>query len=163
MGESSEEGVAQGLLRRAVIGLPLDEPIVAAKKYFELDAGQIKAAFARHLRLDDFVQVVRGPAPNRIHPNQPRVICPTTDDEVTCPKKDDGCPTFPRFSRDVGYHRANLLTLHPKPDEGYRTGAPRSHERTWAKMAKPNDRSFMNTRAVHRTHDKARKTQAGRL
>jgi zinc protease len=63
LGESSEEGVAQGLLRRAVIGLPLDEPIIAAKKYYELDAGQIKAAFARHLRLDDFVQVVRGPAP----------------------------------------------------------------------------------------------------
>jgi zinc protease len=63
LGESSEEGVAQGLLRRAVIGLPLDEPIVAAKKYFELDAGQVKAAFARHLRLDDLVQVVRGPAP----------------------------------------------------------------------------------------------------
>jgi len=63
LGESSEEGVAQGLLRRAVIGLPLDEPIVAAKKYFELDAGQIKAAFARHLRLDDIVQVVRGPVP----------------------------------------------------------------------------------------------------
>ena len=63
LGESSEEGVAQGLLRRAVIGLPLDEPIVAAKKYYELDAGQIKAAFARHLRLDDIVQVVRGPVP----------------------------------------------------------------------------------------------------
>jgi zinc protease len=63
LGESSEEGVAQGLLRRAVIGLPLDEPIVAAKKYYELDAAQIKAAFARHLRLDDLVQVVRGPAP----------------------------------------------------------------------------------------------------
>jgi zinc protease len=63
LGESSEEGVAQGLLRRAVIGLPLDEPIVAAKKYYELDAAQIKAAFARHLRLDDFVQVVRGPVP----------------------------------------------------------------------------------------------------
>ena len=63
LGESSEEGVAQGLLRRAVIGLPLDEPIVAAKKYFELNADQVKEAFARHLRLDDFVQVVRGPAP----------------------------------------------------------------------------------------------------
>jgi zinc protease len=63
LGESSEEGVAQGLLRRAVIGLPLDEPIVAAKKYFELNADQVKAAFARQLRLDDFVQVVRGPAP----------------------------------------------------------------------------------------------------
>jgi zinc protease len=63
LGESSEEGVAQGLLRRAVIGLPLDEPIIAAKKYNELDASQIKAAFARHLRLDDIVQIVRGPAP----------------------------------------------------------------------------------------------------
>ena len=63
LGESSEEGVAQGLLRRAVIGLPLDEPIVAAKKYFELNADQIKAAFARQVRLDDFVQVVRGPTP----------------------------------------------------------------------------------------------------
>jgi zinc protease len=63
LGESSEEGVAQGLLRRAVIGLPLDEPIVAARKYFELNADQVKAAFARQLRLGDFVQVVRGPAP----------------------------------------------------------------------------------------------------
>jgi zinc protease len=63
LGESSEESVAQGLLRRAVIGLPLDEPIVAAKKYYELSADQVKAAFARQVRLDDFVQVVRGPAP----------------------------------------------------------------------------------------------------
>jgi zinc protease len=63
LGESSEEGVAQGLLRRAVVGLPLDEPIIAAKKYFELNAEQVKAAFARQLRMDDFVQVVRGPAP----------------------------------------------------------------------------------------------------
>jgi zinc protease len=63
LGESTEEGVAQGLLHRAVIGLPLDEPIVAAKKYFELTPAQIKEAFARHLRMGDFVQVVRGPAP----------------------------------------------------------------------------------------------------
>ena len=63
LGESSEEGVAQGLLRRAVIGLPLDEPTVAAKKYYELSADQVKAAFARQVRIDDFVQVVRGPAP----------------------------------------------------------------------------------------------------
>jgi zinc protease len=63
LGESSEEAVAGGLLRRAVIGLPLDEPIVAAKKYFDLNAGDVKAAFARQIRLGDFVQVVRGPAP----------------------------------------------------------------------------------------------------
>src|ERR1700749_4361997 len=52
LGESSEEGVAQGLLPRAVIGLPLDEPIIAAKKYFELTADQIKQAFAHQLRMD---------------------------------------------------------------------------------------------------------------
>jgi zinc protease len=46
-----------------VIGLPLDEPIIAAKKYYELSAGQVKDAFARQVRLEDFVQVVRGPAP----------------------------------------------------------------------------------------------------
>jgi zinc protease len=63
LGESSEEAVAQGLLRRAVIGLPLDEPIIAAKKYFELNADQVKEAFARQVRTDDFVQVVRGPSP----------------------------------------------------------------------------------------------------
>ena len=63
LGESSEEGVAEGLLHRAVIGLPLDEPIIAAKKYFDLTADQVKEAFARQVRLGDFVQVVRGPAP----------------------------------------------------------------------------------------------------
>ena len=63
LGESSEEAVAHGLLRRAVIGLPLDEPKVAAKKYYDLTAEQVKEAFARQVRLDDFVQVVRGPAP----------------------------------------------------------------------------------------------------
>ena len=47
----------------APVRLPLDEPIIAAKKYYELTPDQIKAAFARQLRLDDFVQVVRGPAP----------------------------------------------------------------------------------------------------
>ncbi|HEX4321900.1 MAG TPA: pitrilysin family protein [Acidobacteriaceae bacterium] len=63
LGESSEDAVAGGLLRRAEIGLPLDEPTRAAKKYFDLTADEVKAAFARQLRLGDLVQVVRGPAP----------------------------------------------------------------------------------------------------
>jgi zinc protease len=63
LGESSEEAVAGGLLGRAVIGLPLDEPILSAKRYFELSADDVKAAFAKHVRNADFVQVVRGPAP----------------------------------------------------------------------------------------------------
>jgi zinc protease len=61
--ESSEESVAGGILGRALIGLPLDEPIQAAKRYAELNAEQVKAAFAKYLRPDYFVQVVRGPAP----------------------------------------------------------------------------------------------------
>jgi zinc protease len=64
LSESSEEAVAGGLLRRAEIGLPLDEPIRAAKRYFELSADDVKAAFARQLRTGDLVQVVRGPAPH---------------------------------------------------------------------------------------------------
>jgi zinc protease len=63
LGESSEEAVAGGLLGRAEVGLPLDEPIEAAKKYFELSADDVKAAFFRQVRPHDFVQVVRGPAP----------------------------------------------------------------------------------------------------
>jgi zinc protease len=63
LGESSEEAVAGGMLARAEIGLPLDEPVRAAKKYVALDAAAVKAAFARHIKTDNLVQVVRGPAP----------------------------------------------------------------------------------------------------
>jgi zinc protease len=62
LNESSEEAMAHGLLARAEIGLPLDEPILAAAKYYSLSAEQVKAAFSRLIRPDDFVQVVRGPS-----------------------------------------------------------------------------------------------------
>ena len=63
LSESSEEAVAHGFLGRAEIGLPLDEPLHAAKTYYELTADQVRAAFAKYVRPDDLVQVVRGPAP----------------------------------------------------------------------------------------------------
>jgi len=63
LSESSEDAVAMGLLGRASIGLPLDEPVIAARKYYALDADQVKAAFEKLIRPDDFVQVVRGPTP----------------------------------------------------------------------------------------------------
>ena len=63
LSESSEEAVAGGILARATIGLPLDEPIQATKRYAELNADQVKAAFEKYLRPDFFVQIVRGPAP----------------------------------------------------------------------------------------------------
>ncbi len=61
--ESSEDAIAGGLLGRAEIGLPLDEPIQAAQKYAALTAADVKAAFARHINPDNLVQIVRGPAP----------------------------------------------------------------------------------------------------
>lgn len=63
LSESSEEAVAHGFLGRAEIGLPLDEPIRAAKTYYEMNADQVRAAFFKLIRPEDFVQVVRGPAP----------------------------------------------------------------------------------------------------
>ena len=63
LGESSEEGVANALVRRAQIGLGLDEPERAAKRFYGLTADDVRAAFAKWVRPDDFVQIVRGPAP----------------------------------------------------------------------------------------------------
>jgi zinc protease len=63
LSEGSEDAVAAGLLGRAIVGLPLDEPIVAAKKYTALTADDVKAAFAKHIQPDNLVQIVRGPAP----------------------------------------------------------------------------------------------------
>jgi zinc protease len=60
---ASEDALAQGLLGRAVMGLPLDEPVQAAHKYLQLTAEDVKKAFAKDIRTDNLVQVVRGPAP----------------------------------------------------------------------------------------------------
>ncbi|MFP5206311.1 MAG: insulinase family protein, partial [Acidobacteriota bacterium] len=60
---ASESAVAEGMLARASIGLPLDEPVIAARKYMKLTAGDVKSAFARHIDTGKLVQVVRGPAP----------------------------------------------------------------------------------------------------
>ncbi len=61
--ESSEETVAGGLLARARIGLPLDEPNRAARRYFDLTAEQVRAAFQTWIQPNGFVEVIRGPAP----------------------------------------------------------------------------------------------------
>lgn len=63
LGEASEEAVAGGMLARAEIGLPLDEPVRAARHYADLSASEVQAAFARKIRTDNLVQIVRGPAP----------------------------------------------------------------------------------------------------
>jgi zinc protease len=63
LAESSEDAVAGGFIARARIGLPLDEPVHAARRYFDMTADEVRAAFARHINPNSFVQVVRGPAP----------------------------------------------------------------------------------------------------
>lgn len=63
LSEASEEAVAAGMLARAQLDLPLDEPIRAAQKYAALTAEEVKAAFARVISTDNLVQVVRGPTP----------------------------------------------------------------------------------------------------
>jgi zinc protease len=51
------------MLSRATLGLPLDEPIQAARRYVALTPEDVRAAFAKWLRPDDLVQVTQGPAP----------------------------------------------------------------------------------------------------
>jgi zinc protease len=63
LGESSEDALAAGMLARAEMGLPLDEPLNAAKHYLELTAEDVKAAFARSIHPETMVQIVRGPTP----------------------------------------------------------------------------------------------------
>jgi zinc protease len=63
LAESSEDGVAGGLLARAQFGLPLDEPLRAARQYFSMSADQVRVAFEKWIRPDGFVQIIRGPAP----------------------------------------------------------------------------------------------------
>jgi zinc protease len=63
LGEASEQKIAGGLMSRAVIGLPLDEPTVAARHYVDLTADNVKAAFAKWVRPGDLFQVTQGPNP----------------------------------------------------------------------------------------------------
>lgn len=63
LSEASTDGIASGLLSRAVLELPLDEPTRAAERYVKLTAQEVQAAFAKWLRPRDLVQVTQGPTP----------------------------------------------------------------------------------------------------
>jgi zinc protease len=63
LAEASEDAVASGLIARARIGLPLDEPRHAAEIYFNMTAEEVRSAFAKYVNPANFVQVVRGPSP----------------------------------------------------------------------------------------------------
>ncbi len=64
LSEASLSSIAQGLINRTVLDLPLDEPTIAARHYLALSAEQVEAAFAKWVRPGDLVQVTQGPAPH---------------------------------------------------------------------------------------------------
>ncbi len=63
LSEASVGGIAGSLLSLAEKELPLDEPLRAGRRYLELSAQDVQAAFIRWIRPQDFVQVTRGPNP----------------------------------------------------------------------------------------------------
>jgi zinc protease len=63
LSEASLERIARGLLDRALLDLPLNEPRIAARRYLEITAEEIREAFARHIRPSGFAQVTLGPPP----------------------------------------------------------------------------------------------------
>jgi len=63
LSEASFDQIASGWLSRSELDLPLDEPIHAAHRYLELRASDVRAAFERWIRPEDFVQVSQGPEP----------------------------------------------------------------------------------------------------
>ena len=63
LSESSVDRVAAGWLSRSILGLPLDEPTLAARRYVKLTARDVRAAFAKWLRPGDLVEITQGPAP----------------------------------------------------------------------------------------------------
>jgi zinc protease len=63
LSESSVDGIAQRFVSQVDLGLPLDEPTLAAQRYLKLQAGDVQTAFQKWIRPDDLVQVSQGPAP----------------------------------------------------------------------------------------------------
>jgi zinc protease len=64
LAEASMDGIAGRLLSRSIQDLPLDEPVTAAKQYRKATAAQIRDAYKKWIRPEDFVQVTEGPNPD---------------------------------------------------------------------------------------------------
>jgi len=62
--EQSMDSIAASLLDLALSGRPLDDRLRSAKRSMHLTAAQVRAAVAKWIRPDGFVQVVEGPPPN---------------------------------------------------------------------------------------------------
>ena len=64
LSEAGIAEIAQGILGRTDLGLPLDEPTRAAERYITLDGPAVQNAFQRWLRPQDLARVSEGPPPN---------------------------------------------------------------------------------------------------
>ncbi len=60
---SSVDAIAGSLLNWSYNGEPLDEPMVAAKRYLTLTPAEIQAAFRKYIDLGHLAQAVEGPKP----------------------------------------------------------------------------------------------------
>ena len=63
LGESSFGAIGGQLLELSIEGKPLDAMTIAGEHYLKLTAKDVQHAYAKHIRPDDFVMAVKGPAP----------------------------------------------------------------------------------------------------
>lgn len=63
LSQSSVSEIVHALTERWNLGLPLDEPTIAASRYVALGPDEVQAAFKKWIRPDDLVQVSQGPGP----------------------------------------------------------------------------------------------------
>jgi len=63
LSEASIDDIALGFIHRRDLNLPLDEPILAARRYIGLEPIEVQTAFQKWLRPDDLVRVSQGPTP----------------------------------------------------------------------------------------------------
>ncbi len=65
LSESSFGAIGGQLLSYASRGKPLDENVIAGRRYRALTAAEVQHAFRKTIRLNGFVMAVKGPAPTR--------------------------------------------------------------------------------------------------
>jgi zinc protease len=63
LSEASINEIARGIINRDDLGLPLDEPTIAARRYIALTPQDVQNVFKKWIRPDDFVRVSQGPTP----------------------------------------------------------------------------------------------------
>lgn len=63
LAEASVDQIAAGIIHREILGLPLDEPTLAARRYIQLTAADVQAAYRKWIDPARLVQVTQGPDP----------------------------------------------------------------------------------------------------